>query len=263
MDRALFTAATGLAAQQLSLDVIANNLANVSTAGFKASRVDFEDLIYQTPQEPGTQTGPNSMLPTGQQIGLGVSSGTTTTVNTQGTFQQTGRQYDLAIQGNGYFKILMPDGTTAYTRAGNFSVDGTGKLVTPDGYALQPEIVIPPDAVSFSVSPDGQVSVRRAGQQQATVVGQLQLTTFVNPAGLRAMGGNLFMPTPASGPAVDSTPGTQGAGTLQQGVIESSNVDIVSEMVRMIILQRAYETNSKVIQSADSMLGIANSIKQG
>ncbi len=260
MDRALFTSATGLAAQQLSLDVIANNLANASTVGFKSSRVNFQDLVYQTERVPGSQTGPNSMLPSGTQIGLGVSLGTTSPVNTQGTFQQTGGDYDLAIQGEGYFKVLMPDGSTAYTRAGNFAIDGTGKLVTPEGYEVQPQIVIPPDKIKVSVSADGQVSVTRPGQTQPQVVGQLQLTTFVNPAGLQAVGGNLFKPTAASGQATDSNPGAQGAGTLQQGMLESSNVDIVSEMVRMVILQRAYDTNSKVIQSADQMMATTNAI---
>ncbi len=262
MERALFTAATGLAAQQLSLDVIANNLANASTVGFKSSRADFQDLMYQVRQDPGSQTGANSMLPTGSQVGLGVSAGTTTTINTQGTFQQTGRDYDMAISGSGFFKVLMPDGSTAYTRSGNFSVDGTGKLVTSQGYVVQPEIVIPPDKVNVTISPDGQVSVRRAGQNQSTVVGQLQLTTFVNASGLRALGGNLFQATNASGQPTDSNPGAQGSGQLMQGSLESSNVDIVTEMVRMIILQRAYDTNSKVIQSADQMMSTTNAIKQ-
>lgn len=262
MDRALFTSATGLAAQQLSLDVIANNLANASTTGFKASRANFTDLIYQADRTPGTQTGPNSTLPTGSQIGLGVSSGITATVNTQGTLQQSGGQYDLAIKGDGYFKVLMPDGTDAYTRNGSFAIDGTGKLVTSEGYEVQPSIVVPPSKSSVSISSDGQVSVTLPGQTQAQVVGQIQLTTFPNPSGLRALGSSLFATTTASGQPLSAAAGSAGAGTLQSHMLESSNVDIVSEMVRMIILQRAYDTNSKVIVAADEMMATTNGIKR-
>ncbi len=262
MDRALFTAATGLAAQQTNLDVIANNLANVSTVGFKSSRADFQDLIYQHMAAPGSQTSANTALPTGEQIGLGVSNGTTRTVNTQGTLQQTGNPTDVAIVGDGFFKILMPDGSTTYTRAGNFSVDSTGRLVNPQGYPIQPEIVLPANSKQISISPDGQVTVMLPGQTQPQVVGQIQLTTFVNPAGLLANGGNLFTPTAASGQPTDTNPGTQGAGTLQQNMLETSNVDIVSEMVRMIITQRAYDTNSKVITAANQMMATTNSVVQ-
>ncbi len=261
MDRALFTSATGLAAQQLSLDVIANNLANVTTTGFKSSRADFQDLMYQDLQDPGSQTGPNSMLPTGTQVGLGVSAGVTRTINTEGTLQQTGGSTDMAINGEGYFKILMPDGSTSYTRAGNFSVDGTGRLVTPQGYSLQPEVLIPPNSQNIAINSSGLVTVMLPGQTQPQTVGQITLTTFINPSGLRASGGNLFQATVASGQPVDANPGTQGTGTLQQGALESSNVDIVSQMVQMIILQRAYDTNSKVIQSADQMMATTNQMK--
>jgi flagellar basal-body rod protein FlgG len=262
MNRALFTAATGLSAQQLSLDVIANNLANANTVGFKKSRADFQDLVYQQMREPGAQTGPNSALPTGMQVGLGVSAGSTSSSFVQGTPQNTGGDYDLAINGQGFFKVLLPDGTPAYTRAGNFGIDSQGKLVTSEGFAVQPEITIPKDKKSISISPDGQVVVTIPGQANPQTVGTLQLTSFVNPAGLRNMGGNLFQATNASGAASDSAPGAQGAGTLLYKTTEASNVDIVDEMVRMIILQRTYDTNSKVVQAADEMLSTTNNLKR-
>lgn len=262
MNRALFTSATGLAAQQLNLDVVANNLANASTTGFKRSRADFQDLVYQNLREPGGQTGPNSQLPTGSQIGLGVSTGTTSTLFTQGTLQSTGGEYDVAIKGPGFFKILQPDGGSAYSRSGAFNIDSAGKLVTAEGYAVQPEIVIPPNHTFVSISGDGQVSVGLPGQNTSQVVGTLQLTNFINPAGLKALGGSLFQVTPASGQPVDGAPGALGNGTLLGKSLESSNVDIVEEMVRMIIIQRAYDTNSKVIQAADEMLTTTNGIKR-
>ena len=262
MNRALYTAATGLSAQQFNLDVISNNLANANTVGFKRMRADFQDLLYQAQSEPGAQTGPNSVLPTGAQVGLGVSTGTTSPSYTQGTFQNSGGTYDVAIQGDGFFKILMPDGATAYTRAGNFNIDGTGKVVTAEGYAVQPDITIPPNKTSVSISPEGQVSVTLPGQQQPQVVGQLQVSTFPNPAGLRLLGGNRFQVTAASGQPTEATPGQQGTGSLAQHMLESSNVDIVEEMVRMIVTQRTYDTNSKVIQAADEMLGTTNNLKR-
>jgi flagellar basal-body rod protein FlgG len=263
MLRSLFTSATGLAAQQMNLDIIANNLANASTNGFKASRADFEDLIYQTIRQPGAQTGTNSQLPTGTQIGLGVSAGTTTPLMTQGTIQNTGGIYDLAITGAGYFKVLLPDGSNGYTRAGNLSIDSTGKIVTAEGYPIQPEIIIPPTAgQAVSISADGQVSVQLPSQSAPQTVGQIQLTNFSNPAGLHAIGGNVFQQTSASGAPTDGNPGAQGLGTIQQQAVESSNVNVVDEMIRMIIVQRAYDTNSKVIQTADQMLNTTNNIKQ-
>jgi flagellar basal-body rod protein FlgG len=262
MSRALFTAASGLAAQQTNLDVIANNLANASTVGFKKARADFHDLVYQINREPGSQTGANSILPTGMQIGLGVSAGTTSASFLQGTLQSTGGEYDLAIEGAGFFKVLLPDGTNAYTRSGNFAIDNTGKLVTSEGYAIQPEIIIPPNKTGISISADGQVQVTIPGQAVAQQVGQLQITSFSNPAGLRKIGGNLFQATNASGQPVDGNAGTNGAGTFQHHSVESSNVDIVEEMVRMIVLQRAYDTNSKVVQTADEMLSTTNNLKR-
>ncbi len=262
MTRALFTAASGLAAQQTNLDVIANNLANANTVGFKKLRADFHDLVYQINREPGGQTGPNSSLPTGMQVGLGVSAGTTSASFVQGTPQSTGGDYDLAIQGQGFFKVLMPDGTPAYTRAGNFAIDSAGKLVTSEGYAVQPEIIIPPNKTNVSISAEGQVTVTVPGQAASQSVGQIQLTTFPNPAGLKNLGGNLFQASSASGQAADSNAGAQGAGTLLHKSIEASNVDIVDEMVRMIVLQRAYDTNSKVVQTADEMLSTTNNLKR-
>jgi flagellar basal-body rod protein FlgG len=262
MLRALYSSATGLAAQQLSLDVLANNLANASTTGFKASRTNFQDLMYDIEKEPGTQTGTNSQLPTGSQIGLGVSSGTTSTDFSQGTLQQTNGVYDLAISGQGFFKVLLPDGTTGYTRAGSFNIDNTGKIVTQQGYPVQPEIVVPSNKTSVTIGADGQVSVTVPGQAAPQVVGQLTLSNFPNPAGLVSQGGSIFQPSQASGQATDGNPGTQGLGTLTQGSIEQSNVSIVESMVQMIVLQRAYETNSKVIQAADEMLQTTNGIKR-
>ena len=262
MLRSLFTSATGLSAQQMSLDVVANNLANASTTGFKKSRANFEDLVYQTIREPGSQTGTNSSLPTGAQIGLGVTAGTTTTLNTQGTISNTGRATDLAINGDGYFKILLPDGTTGYTRAGSFNVDSTGKLVTSQGFAVQPDISIPANKKTLSISEDGSVTVTLPGQSAEQKVGQLTLAKFLNPEGLKAIGNNLFEQTSASGTPTEGNPGTSGLGILIPQSLEASNVDVVEEIVRMIILQRAYDSNSKVIQAADEMLSTTNGIKR-
>ncbi|HLJ55953.1 MAG TPA: flagellar basal-body rod protein FlgG [Chthonomonadaceae bacterium] len=262
MLRSLFTSASGLAAQQFNLDVISNNLANVSTTGFKKSRANFEDLIYQTQREPGTQTGANSNLPTGSQVGLGVSAGTTSTMHTQGTLVNTGSASDLALSGDGFFKIQLPDGTFAYTRSGNFQVDGTGKLVTTQGYPVQPDIAIPTNRQSVSIGADGTVSVLLPGQTAEQKVGQITVTNFVNPAGLKALGGNLFQVTAASGQPNEGAPGTQGLGSISSGMLEASNVDTVEEIVKMIIVQRAYDSNSKVIQAADEMLSTTNGIKR-
>lgn len=262
MLRSLYTSASGLAAQQYNLDVIANNLANVSTNGFKKSRANFEDLIYQTQREAGTQTGSNSQLPSGTQVGLGVSVGTTSTQHTQGTLQNTGNPSDLALRGDGFFKVQLPDGSFAYSRAGNFQIDGTGKLVTQQGYAVQPDIAIPTNRESVSIGPDGTVSVRLSGQTADQKVGQITISSFVNPAGLKAMGGNLYQVTTASGDAQEGTPGTQGLATIGSGMLEASNVDTVEEIVKMIIVQRAYDSNSKVIQAADEMLSTTNNIKR-
>jgi flagellar basal-body rod protein FlgG len=262
MLRSLFSSATGMAAQQFNLDVIANNLANVSTVGFKRYRADFQDLVYQTIREAGGQSGPGTTVPTGSQVGLGVSQGTTIATFTQGVLQNTGGAYDMAIRGEGFFRVQLPDGTIGFTRAGNFTIDERGRLVTPEGMPLAPEIIIPQNREAVNIAPDGQVIVKLPGQPNAQTVGQIQLSMFVNPAGLRALGGNLFAPTQASGQPVDGTPGTQGLGGITHRSLEASNVDVVEEMVRMIVLQRAYETNSKAIQTADEMLSVTNSVKR-
>ncbi len=262
MNRALFTAASGLTAQQLSLDVISNNLANASTVGFKKSRANFEDLVYQQLREPGAPTGTNSSLPTGLQIGLGVNAGSTSVNFTEGTPQSTGGDFDIAINGPGFFKVQMPDGTFAYTRAGNFAVDSQGKLVTSEGFPVVPEITVPKNQNGISISGEGVVNVNIPGQANLTQAGTINITTFPNPAGLKNIGNNLYMASSASGTPSDIAPGAQGAGVLIHKSVEASNVDIVEEMVHMIILQRTYDTNSKVVQTADEMLSTTNNLKR-
>ncbi|HEY3329105.1 MAG TPA: flagellar basal-body rod protein FlgG [Capsulimonadaceae bacterium] len=262
MMRALFTSATGMMAQQLNMDVISNNLANVNTVGFKGSRADFQDLLYQQIRPAGATVAQGAQSPTGLQVGLGVRPASTETMFSEGQMQNTGNPYDVAIEGDGFFKILMPDGTTGYTRDGSFKMDSQGKLVNSSGYALQPEIVIPADAKSVSIGADGTVSVTRGSSTANSQVGQLTLTRFVNPAGLTSIGGNIFKSTPASGDPQDGTPAQAGFGTLAQGELEMSNVQIVQEMVNMIVAQRAYEVNSKAIQASDDMLNTANGLKR-
>lgn len=262
MIRALWTAATGMQGQQTNIDVIANNLANVNTVGFKRSRADFEDLIYQTLKEAGVNTTSNTVEPTGIQIGLGAQLADVSKNFMQGSLQETGNPLDLAIQGNGFFQITMPDGTIAYTRAGSFKLDNNGRIVTPDGYPLSPEITVPQDTTAISVGNDGTISVLEAGQTTPTQLGQIQLAFFANPAGLKAIGQNLFQQTVSSGTPTLGTPGINGLGTINQGYLEQSNVSVVQEMVDMIAAQRAYETNAKVIQTSDQMLQTANNLKQ-
>jgi flagellar basal-body rod protein FlgG len=262
MMRALFTSATGMAAQQLHLDVIANNLANVNTTGFKRSRADFQDLLYQTIRAAGTTAARGAQVPTGINVGLGVRPIATTSIFTTGALQKTDNPTDLAIEGDGFFKVLLPDGTVADPRDGAFKLDSQGRLVTSDGYPLEPEIIIPQDAQSVVVGKDGTVSVLRAGQSAPDEVGQIQLARFVNPAGLQRIGQNLFRPTAASGDAVEGAPGEQGFGTVAQNMLEMSNVQIVDEMVAMIIAQRAYEISAKAIQASDEMLSIANNLRR-
>ncbi|MGB9755602.1 MAG: flagellar basal-body rod protein FlgG [Desulfurella sp.] len=262
MIRALWTAATGMQGQQTNIDVIANNLANVNTVGFKRSSADFEDLIYQTQKEAGVNTTSNTVEPTGIQIGLGTQLADVSKNFMQGSLQETGNPLDLAIQGSGFFQITMPDGTIAYTRAGDFKLDNNGRIVTPDGYPLSPEITIPQDTTSVSVGNDGTISVLEAGQTTPTQLGQLQLAFFANPAGLKSIGQNLYVQTVSSGTPTLGTPGINGLGTINQGYLEMSNVSVVQEMVDMIAAQRAYETNAKVIQTSDQMLQTANNLKQ-
>lgn len=262
MIRALWTAATGMQGQQTNIDVIANNLANVNTVGFKRSSADFEDLIYQTQKEAGVNTTSNTVEPTGIQIGLGTQLAAVSKNFMQGSLQQTGNPLDLAIQGSGFFQITMPDGSIAYTRAGDFQLDNNGRIVTTDGYPLSPEITIPQDTTSVSVGNDGTISVLEAGQTTPTQLGQLQLAFFANPAGLKSIGQNLYIQTVSSGTPTLGTPGINGLGTINQGYLEMSNVSVVQEMVNMIAAQRAYETNAKVIQTSDQMLQTANNLKQ-
>jgi flagellar basal-body rod protein FlgG len=258
MEPALWAAKTGLDAQQTQMTVTANNLANVSTTGFKASRGVFEDLLYQNVSQVGANTSQNTQSPSGMQLGTGVRVVATERINTQGSLNQTGNPLDLAIQGRGYFQVLMPDGTVGYTRDGSFQTNAQGQLVTASGYSVQPSITIPAGTQSVTIGTDGTVSVQLAGQTAPTTVGTLQLADFINPAGLQTVGSNLMLESASSGAAQTGTPGLTGLGTLTQGSLESSNVNVVEEMVNMIQVQRAYEMNSKAIQTCDQMLQFAS-----
>ncbi|TDT71566.1 flagellar basal-body rod protein FlgG [Hypnocyclicus thermotrophus] len=261
MMTALYSAATGMNAQQLNMDVISNNLSNVDTSGYKKSRVDFEDLMYSTKQTPGATTGDGSSLPTGLQVGNGVRAVGTKKLFTQGNFKNTGNELDIAIEGRGFFQVLRPDGSVAYTRDGSFSRDANGQLVNAEGFLLDPSIVVPAEYTNLSIGQDGVVTVDINGQQQE--IGTITLANFVNPAGLQNLGKNLYAATPASGDAIIGNPGEGALGTLLQGNLETSNVKVVNEMIDMISAQRAYEVNTKSIQTADSMLQMANNLKRG
>lgn len=255
MIRSLWISKTGMDAQQTQLDVVSNNLANVGTTGFKRARVAFEDLLYQNVRQAGANSSQQTQLPTGLQIGTGVKPVATPRMFTQGNLQRTDNQFDLAINGPGFFQIQMPDGTTAYSRDGTFHVDANGTLVTSNGFALQPSITIPPNAINVTIGQDGTVTANIPGQVNPQNVGSIQLASFINPAGLESRGQNLFVETAASGTANANTPGTNGLGMLNQGYLETSNVNVVEELVSMIQTQRAYEINSKAIQTSDQMLG--------
>ncbi|MBK6972597.1 MAG: flagellar basal-body rod protein FlgG [Sterolibacteriaceae bacterium] len=254
MIRSLWIAKTGLDAQQTQLDVITNNLANVSTNGFKKSRAVFEDLLYQTLRQPGAQSSQQTTVPSGLQIGLGTKPVATERIHTQGNLSQTGNALDVAIQGSGFFQIQMPDGSLAYTRDGSFQKDANGQLVTSSGYQLSPPIQIPADAQTVTISRDGQVNVLRAGQSSPQNAASLQVATFVNPGGLQSTGENLYLETASSGTPTPNAPGTNGAGLVSQGYVETSNVNVVEELVSMIQTQRAYEINSKAVSTSDQML---------
>lgn len=259
---ALRTAASGMAAQQLNVEVISNNIANMNTVGFKRQRAEFQDLLYQNVERMGgSSSAQGTVVPTGIQIGAGVKAGSVYRITQQGAPTQTGNRLDLAIDGKGYFQITMPSGETAYTRAGNFSVNGEGQVVTDDGYALEPAISIPQDAIDVFISKAGEVQVIQSGQTEPTVVGQIEIATFFNEAGLEAIGDNLLLETSASGPATPGAPGEPGFGQLLQGYTEASNVDAVSEISALIIAQRAYEMNSKVISTADEMMSVSAQVK--
>lgn len=255
MIRSLWIAKTGLESQQTNMDVISNNLANVNTTGFKRSRAVFEELMYQTLRQPGAQVGAANQLPSGLQIGTGVRTVASERIHTQGNLKETGNSLDIAIQGRGFLQVEMPDGTFAYTRDGSLQVDQNGQLVTAGGYPVQPPINIPENALSITIARDGTVSVTQPGAAGVNVqVGQLELSTFVNPAGLQSAGENLYVETDASGPANFAQPGLDGAGLVLQQFTETSNVNVAEELVNMITTQRAYELNSKAIQTSDQML---------
>ena len=262
MIKSLNTAATGMQAQQSNMDVIANNLANTSTVGFKKSRAEFEDLLYQTQKEPGTATGLNSISPTGIQTGLGVRTSAIQKDLTEGSGVITNRPLDFRIDGNGFFQLQMPDGSVGYTRDGQFKKDANGKLVDKNGNSLQPEITIPADARGFEVTKTGEVMVLSGNPiDPPRTIGQLDIVTMINPAGMKALGGNVFASTPSSGQPITARPGSAGVGYIFQGEVESSNVNIVDEMVAMITSQRAYETNAKAVQAADQMLQSVNNLR--
>ena len=254
MIRSLWISKTGLDAQQTKIDVVANNLANVSTNGFKRARAVFEDLLYQNVRQPGAQSSQQTQLPSGLQLGTGVKPVATENIFTQGDLQKTDNPRDVAIRGMGFFQVLLPDGTAAYTRDGAFQSDLNGQLVTSSGYAVQPAIVVPPNTTGITIARDGTVSATVPGSAAPIQVGNIQLTSFINPSGLQKMGENLYMETASSGAPNQNAPGTNGLGLLEQNFVETSNVNVVEELVSMIQTQRAYEMNSKSIETSDQML---------
>ena len=254
MIRSLWIAKTGMEAQQTQMDVVSNNLANVSTNGFKKSRAVFEDLLYQNIRQPGAQSSQQTLLPSGMQQGTGVRPVSIERIHTQGNPQSTGNDKDMMVNGNGFFQVLLPDGTTAYTRDGSFQRDENGQMVTQSGFVIQPAITIPANAEAITVARDGTVSVKVPGQAANQQIGNLQLATFINPTGLESKGENLYVETGVSGAPIINQPGTNGSGSILQGYVETSNVNVVEEMVNMIQTQRAYEINSKAITTSDQML---------
>jgi len=262
MIRSLWTSATGMQAQELNIDVIANNLANVNTSGFKKSRAEFQDLLYQILRPAGAASSQDTTIPTGIQLGHGARPSAVQKIFTQGDFQNTKNELDWSIEGDGFFQIELPNGETSYSRSGEFKLDADGRIVNPDGFLLVPEISVPTNAMSINVGMDGTVSVIQADDATPVEIGTIQLARFVNASGLRSLGRNLYSPTEASGDEIVGTPGENGFGTISQGFLEMSNVSVVDEMVNMITAQRAYETNSKVIQTADDMLQMANNLKR-
>lgn len=263
MIRALYSAASGMAAQQLNIDNIANNLANANTTGYKSRRAQFQDLLYQTMVAPGSSASQSTIVPAGLQLGLGTRAASNEINFQQGSFTSTSNPLDLVIQGNGFFQILQPNGNLAYTRNGSFQLNATGSLVTSDGYLLQPQVTVPPAAQAINIAADGTVSYTLPGQTQAQNAGQITLANFQNQAGLNSLGDSLFAPTDASGAATVGVPGgAEGQGSILQGYTEQSNVSVVDEFINMITSQRAYEANSKVVKAADEMYQQANNLKQ-
>lgn len=262
MIRSLFTAATGMEAQRLNIDVIANNLANVNTNGYKRGRADFQDLVYQDLRAAGAASAEGAQIPSGIQVGLGVRPVAVQKIFQQGDFAYTGNSLDLVIEGDGFFQITRPEGDVAYTRAGAFKLDSEGRIVTSDGDPLEPAVTIPANTTSITVGADGKITVMQAGSQSPTEVGQIELARFTNPGGLKAIGRNLFLPTESSGEPVAAKPGSEGTGTVGQGFVEMSNVNVVEEMVNMIVSQRAYEIGAKAVQASDEMLQTINNMRR-
>lgn len=262
MLKAMKTAATGMIAQQMNIDNIANNLANVNTTGFKKGRIEFQDILYENLRKAGTSAAVGSVIPVSLDVGYGSRAVATTREFSTGSYMVTGNSTDIAIDGNGFFQIRMPDGTTGYSRDGSFKLSAEGQIVTADGFPLLPEITVPQDATDIAIGMDGQVSVLVTGNDTAQQIGQLELARFINSAGLSAVGHNLYTQTSASGAAITGTPGVDGLGRVTQGSLESSNVSVVDEMVNMIVAQRAYEINSKVIQTSDDMSQTVNNLKR-
>ncbi len=262
MLRALWIAASGMEAQGLNIDVIANNLANVNTIGFKRGRADFQDLLYETLRPAGASSSAGTKVPTGIQIGHGTRPVAVQKIFLQGSYQKTENELDLAIEGEGFFQILQPNGDIAYSRAGAFKLDNEGNIVTSDGYSMEPGISVPSDTMSISIGTDGTVSIIQAGETIPSEIGTIELARFINPAGLNSIGRNLYLPTLASGDSISGTAGEDGLGTITQGYLEMSNVSVIDEMVNMITAQRAYEINSKAIQTTDEMLQISNNLKR-
>lgn len=262
MLRSLYTAATGMVAQQTQIDTTSNNISNVNTIGFKKSRAEFADLFYQTMQYAGSATSTTSISPTGIEVGLGVRPTAVTKLFSQGNFKETGNNLDMAITGNGFFQVELPDGTTGFTRNGSFKLNDEGTIVNSDGYALIPNITIPADATEISIGTDGTVTVLQAGNTELNNVGQIELANFINPAGLHALGDNNYLNTTASGDAVVGIPGLNGLGQIRQSFVEMSNVQLVDEMTDLITGQRAYEANSKALQTSDAMLQTVNGLKR-
>ncbi|MGE5567831.1 MAG: flagellar basal-body rod protein FlgG [Rhodospirillales bacterium] len=261
MIRALYSAASGMTAQQMNVDNIAHNLANANTAGFKARRTQFQDLLYQSFVQPGASAGAQTVVPSGLQLGLGTRPASNEIIFTQGNFEMTNNPLDVVIQGRGFFQVRRPSGDLAYTRAGTFHLDRDGNVVTADGDPLEPQLTIPPEAQSITIAPDGTVSYTRPGETSVQIAGQIQLANFANPAGLNSIGHNLYLPTDASGdPTIGEPGGQEGLGTLQQYFIEQSNVSVVEEFINLIVSQRAYEANSKVVKAADDMYQQVNQL---
>ncbi|MFZ5608527.1 MAG: flagellar basal-body rod protein FlgG [Pseudomonadota bacterium] len=260
--KALSTAATGMLAQQLNVEVISNNIANMNTTGYKRQRAEFQDLLYQNIERVGaTSSDAGTILPSGIQIGVGVKTGSIYRITEQGSLVESKNPYDLAINGRGYFRITLPDNTDAYTRSGSFQLSPVGQLVTPDGYIVAPGLTVPPDAIDVAINERGQIQVKLAGQIEPQLIGQVELVTFPNDAGLEALGDNLLAETPASGAPVVGVPGDVGFGTVRQGFVETSNVNPVAEITALITAQRAYEMNSKVITTADEMMSVTSNLR--